>query len=66
MGGGNDGRWEVKPAFFPVYCEEIVFYEENEKNYTTVTPVIFHFFMFPQIFFTIGPIQKRMGAWTQR
>ena len=58
MGEGNDGRWEVQAAFF-VFFEYLVFNEESDKKYTTVTPVILTFYMCPQIFITVGSITKK-------
>ena len=56
MEGLNNERREVQAAFLTVFCEKLVFYKENEKHYTTVTPVVFRIYMCPQIFITIGLI----------
>ena len=44
---------------FPVFCEYVVWYEENEKSYITVSPVILRFYMGHQVFITIRPIIKK-------
>ena len=58
MVGWNDGSWEVPAAFFPVFCEELVFNEENEKKFITLASGFFWFYICPQFFSTIRPLKN--------
>ena len=44
--------------FFYVFCEELVFYEENGKEITTVTPFYFRFYICVKFFIRIERITK--------
>ena len=64
MGGGKDGRWDVRAPFFPRCVWLTCFYEENLKQIVTVTPAIFWIYLGPHIFITNRPIikKKRVGS----
>ena len=60
MEEGNDGRWEVQVAFFPVLCDKLVFHVIKRKK-TLVTTVIFRFYICSQVFIAIGLIIKKIN-----
>ena len=64
MGVWKDGRWEVQTAlFFSVFCGKNSFsMKETKKKYWTVTQIISLFYIYQQIFITVGPTIKKNNS----